>query len=112
MTLCRTMRQVKTKYRLLWIAITILFATIIWGIVHFMPNDGWVFWTSVIGIVLLAVAYLCLIVVLIALYAVDTYQDEIKSGFSKMGHAMIDACNDYYETMWRNFYASLGRLLK
>lgn len=112
MTLCRTMRQVKTKYRLLWIAITILFATIIWGIVHFMPNDGWVFWTSVIGIVLLAVAYLCLIVVLIALYTVDTYQDEIKSGFSKMGHAMIDACNDYYETMWRNFYAALGRLLK
>ena len=112
MTLCRTMRQIKIKYRLLWIAITISFATIIWGIVHFMPNDGWVFWTSVIGIVLLAVAYLCLIVVLIALYAVDAYQDEIKSEFSKLGHAMIDACNDHYETMWRNFYASLGKLLK
>lgn len=112
MTLCRTMRQVKTKYRLLWIAITISFAPIIWGVFHFMPNDGWVFGASVIGIVLLAVAYLCLIVVLIALYAVDAYQDEIKSGFSKLGHAIIDACNDSYETMWRNFYASLGRLLK
>lgn len=106
------MKQVKTKYSIWWFTTTILFATIIWLIVNFMPNDGWVFWTSVIGIVLLAVAYLCLIVVLIALYAVDTYQNEIKSGFSKLGHAMIDACNDYYETMWRNFYAALGRLLK
>lgn len=112
MTLCRTMRQVKTKYRLLWIAITILFATIIWGIVHFMPNEGWVFWASVIGIVLLAVAYLCLIVVLIALYAVDAYQDEIKFGFSKLEHAMIEACNDYYKTMCSKFYASLERLFK
>ena len=107
-----SMRPVKTKYSLWWIAITTLFATIIWLVVYFIPNEGWIFWSGIRGIILFVVAYLCLTVVIIALYAVETYQDEISSGFCKFGHSMIEACNDYYEAMWRNFYASLGRLLK
>ena len=106
------MRQVKAKYGLWCMAITILFAAIIWLIVHFMPDDGWKLWTSIMGIVLLVVAYLCLTVVIVTLYAVDAYQDKIKSEFSKLGHTMIDACNDYYETMCGKFYASLERLFK
>ena len=106
------MKQVKTKYSIWWFTTTILFVTIIWLIVNFMPNDGWIFWTVIIGIVLLIVAYLCLTVVLVTLYVVDAYQDEIKSGFREFGHSMIDAYNDYHETMWRNLYAYLGKLFK
>ena len=42
------MKQVKTKYSIWWFTTTILFATIIWLIVNFMPNDGWIFWTGII----------------------------------------------------------------
>lgn len=106
------MKQVKTKYSLWWVVTTVFFAAIIWLIIHFMPSDGWVYWTDIIAIILLVVAYLCLTVVLVTLYVVDAYQDEIKSGFREFGHSMIDAYNDYHETMWRNLYAYLGKLFK
>ena len=106
------MKQVKTKYSLWWVVTTVSFAAIIWLIIHFISSDGWVYWTDIIAIILLAVAYLCLTVVLVTLYVVDAYQDEIKSGFREFGHSMIDAYNDYHETMWRNLYAYLGKLFK
>lgn len=106
------MKQVKTKYSIWWFTTTILFATIIWLIVNFMPNDGWIFWTGIIGIVLLIVAYLCLTVVIVTLYAVDAYKDEISLGFRKFGHSVMEAYNDHYASMWGKFYAHLERLSK
>lgn len=77
-----------------------------------MSNDGWIFWTGIISMVLFIVAYLCLTVVILALYAVEAYKDEISSGFHKFGHNMIEACSDYSASMWGKFYAHLERLFK
>lgn len=56
---------------------TIVFAGIVWCIIYFMPNDGWLYWASIAGVIILAITYIFLIYLEYSIY-------EMSEGFTEL----------------------------
>lgn len=71
------MLKAKFLFFSIWLFVSAIFSSIIWCVFHSMPNEGWLFWIAIMGIVLLCVLYLLLVLCELLCYFVYIYWDKI-----------------------------------
>lgn len=81
------MNKVKQNLFQIWIVSTAVLAGLVWCIIYFMPNDGWLYWASIASIIVLAILYIGAIVVTWLSYemflALREWYYDFKSRFRK-----------------------------
>ena len=61
----------------IWVILSMIIGGSIYLIINYKPEDGWLFWLSIIGIIILSVLFIAISVLVCIIYWVIRHQDEI-----------------------------------
>lgn len=96
------------KYCLFWAVLTIVASGLTWLIVSFMPDSGWLYWTSIVLLIIGWLLYLVLCVILLVVYFIDAHKTEINGFFRDLGNGLLEKFNKAWEMYGKIFW--FGRL--
>lgn len=85
----RCMNRLIIKYSLFWTVLTIIASGLTWLIVSFMPDSGWLYWTSIVLLIIEWLLYLVLCIILLVAYFIEAHKTEINEYFRNIGNGLL-----------------------
>lgn len=102
------MNRLIIKYSIFWIVLTIVASGLTWLIVSFMPDSGWLYWISIVLLIIGWLLYLVLCIILLVAYFIEAHKTEINEYFRNIEDGLLKIFNEVWSKVWERF--GFGRI--